>query len=341
MDLAIRFPAQGRIHLESRFLFAEPGERNCRQFVERVFQAPEITQVTIRSLADSSEVPRAELGFCPRTYTLQQVVERVKDSLNPRKASSHGAHQANGHAASNGHGPVHSNGHASKNGAAALAPARVLEPLGVSIPSVTPVRDAQGEIRYFRYGTIVTHWEIKHALPGRLRLKNPVIHRKAELCHAIERELMGVLGIDLFKTNSLTSTVLVQYDRRQLSKDQIIEILESALAHAEQPAQKDRLDLHLPLCSASVPMAAVAQFAVPGLLPAAAVLFAYTSIPTFRAAREVLVEERRLGVDVLDAIVVVGCLGTMSIFRGPSSAGALASAESWSRKRRTIPRNCS
>jgi heavy metal translocating P-type ATPase len=51
-------------------------------------------------------------------------------------------------------------------------------------------------------------------------------------------------------------------------------------------------------------------------LPAAAVLFAYTSIPTFRAAREVLVEERRLGVDVLDAIVVVGCLGTMSIFPG-------------------------
>ena len=88
------------------------------------------------------------------------------------------------------------------------------------------------------------------------------------------------------------------------------------LAHAENPAQKDKLDLHLPLCTASVPMAAIAQFAAPGLLPAAAVLFAYTSIPTFKAAREVLVDERRLGVDVLDAIVVVGCLGTMAIFPG-------------------------
>ncbi len=45
-------------------------------------------------------------------------------------------------------------------------------------------------------------------------------------------------------------------------------------------------------------------------------LFAYTSIPTFKAARAVLVDERRLGVDVLDAIVVVGCLGTMAIFPG-------------------------
>ena len=186
----------------------------------------------------------------------------------------------------------------------------------MTFTSVTPVRDAKGEIRYFRHGTIVTQWEIKHELPGRLRLKNPVIHRKAEFCQAIERELMGVLGIDYFKTNPLTSTVLVQYDRRQLTRDQIIEILEAALANAEHPAQKDKPDLHLPLCTASVPMAAIAQFAAPALLPAAAILFAYTSIPTFKAAREVLVEERRLGVDVLDAIVVVGCLGTMSIFPG-------------------------
>ncbi len=88
----------------------------------------------------------------------------------------------------------------------------------MTITSITPVRDGNGEIRYFRHGTIVTHWEIKHELPGRLRLKNPVIHRKAELCQAIERELMGVLGIDYFKTSPLTSTVLVQYDRKQLSQ---------------------------------------------------------------------------------------------------------------------------
>ncbi len=41
-----------------------------------------------------------------------------------------------------------------------------------------------------------------------------------------------------------------------------------------------------------------------------------TSIPTFKAARDVLFVERRLGVDVLDAIVVVGCLSTMQIFPG-------------------------
>jgi heavy metal translocating P-type ATPase len=72
----------------------------------------------------------------------------------------------------------------------------------------------------------------------------------------------------------------------------------------------------LPICSASLPLAAFAQFAFPPLLPVAAVVFAYTSIPTFKEARAVLFEEKRLGVDVLDAIVVIGCLGTMSIFPG-------------------------
>ena len=59
----------------------------------------------------------------------------------------------------------------------------------------------------------------------------------------------------------LTSTVLVHYDRKQLSQDQIIEILESAPGARREPAQKDKLDLHLPLCTASMPLAAAAQFA--------------------------------------------------------------------------------
>jgi heavy metal translocating P-type ATPase len=352
MDLAVRFPDQGRIQLESRFLFSEPQDPNCRRFLERVFQAPEITEVTIKNQEGSGEVPRAELGFCPRTYTLKQVVDRVTRLLNPGKARSRLVHdrktkksngtfgsngfaaESNGHTSSNGHvtgsngrasskghaaglnGHASSNGHVAHNDSASGLSRSAVDHVGVTITSITPARDVNGEIRYFRYGTIVTHWEIKHELPGRLRLKNPLLHRKKELCEAIERELMGVLGVDYFKTNPLTNTVLVQFDRRQLNRNQIIEILETALVNAEHPAERDKLDMHLPVCTALVPFAATAQFAAPVLLPAAAVMFAYTSIPTFKCAREVLVEEKRLGVDVLDAIVVVGCLGTMAIFPG-------------------------
>ena len=42
MDLAIRFPDQGQIHLESRFLFSEPLDPKCQRFLERVFQRPRL-----------------------------------------------------------------------------------------------------------------------------------------------------------------------------------------------------------------------------------------------------------------------------------------------------------
>ena len=104
MDLAVRFPDQGRIYLESHFLFSEPHDPECRRFLERVFQAPEITEITIKSQQGSREVPRAELGYCPKTHTLREVVDRVTGLLNPRKSRSrptkkaHGASSLNGHA---------------------------------------------------------------------------------------------------------------------------------------------------------------------------------------------------------------------------------------------------
>ena len=127
---------------------------------------------------------------------------------------------------------------------------------------------------------------------------------------------MSVLGVDRYKTSSRDCRAKIEYDPRQLCPVQIIEILDAALANAEHPDQLDRLDLHLPICTASLPLAAVAQFAMPALLPLSAALFAYTSIPSFRGAYEVLFKERRLGVDVLDSIVVIGCLATMQVFPG-------------------------
>ena len=95
---------------------------------------------------------------------------------------------------------------------------------------------------------------------------------------------MGVLGIDQYKTSSLDLHRLGSTTTRgSCSKLQVIEILDSALANAEHPTRLDKLDLHLPVCTASLPIAATAQFAIPPLLPVAAAVFAYTSIPTFQA----------------------------------------------------------
>ena len=62
----------------------------------------------------------------------------------------------------------------------------------------------------------------------------------------------------------------------------MIEILDGALAGAEQPQTLDKLDLHLPVCTGSLPLAATAQFVAAPLLPAAAALFALHVDPDFQ-----------------------------------------------------------
>ena len=101
-----------------------------------------------------------------------------------------------------------------------------------------------------------------------MKLQNPVLYRRAVLCEAVERELMSVLGVDRYETSSLDCRVKIEYDPRQLRPAQLVEILDGALANVEHPDRLDRLDLDLAICTASLPIAAIAQFAMPALLPA-------------------------------------------------------------------------
>ena len=124
-DLAVSFPARGVIRLSSHALFGDTDSPTCRRFLERVFQAEEISDVTI-TMGDS---PRAELRYCPKTWTLQAVVNRVASFLRQSpQANGHvgtnGYSTSNGYSASNGHATTNghsgSNGYSGSNGHAAI-----------------------------------------------------------------------------------------------------------------------------------------------------------------------------------------------------------------------------
>lgn len=92
---------------------------------------------------------------------------------------------------------------------------------------------------------------------------NSVLYRKRSLCDAIERELMSVLGVNRYDTDAGRCRVDVEYDPRQITATQLAEILDAALALAEHPTRLDRISRELTICTASLPIAAVAQFAFP------------------------------------------------------------------------------
>ena len=284
VDVRVVSPAEGVIRVESALLFAKADGHHCRRFLERVFLAPEIHSAAITASAK----PYVDLHFDAKRHRRRDVLRRLATLL--------------------------------KDGGAKHGPGR--EKLAIA-PAIT-ARDQQGVVRYRQYENLVTGWQVVTNQPGAIKLKNPVLFRKAVLCQAIERELMSVLGIDRYETSVLRCWVHIEYDPGQLGPAQIIEILDTALANTEHPSQLDKINLDLAISTVSVPLAATAQFAVPALLPVAAAVFAYTAIPSFRGAYRVLLKERRLGVDLLDSIVVLGCLATGQILPGAVLVVSLA-----------------
>ncbi|MGA9924305.1 MAG: hypothetical protein WBQ29_12975, partial [Isosphaeraceae bacterium] len=135
------------------------------------------------------------------------------------------------------------NGHASSNGRIVPHTAEG-GPSGPSVAVLSVARNRNGVVRYTRPAVAPSGWQVKLDRPGRLRLKNPVIYRNSDLCQAIERELMTVLGVEKYKTGSITCSVQVDYDPRELTRDQMVEILDSALDNAEHPTKLDKLDLY-------------------------------------------------------------------------------------------------
>jgi Cu2+-exporting ATPase len=286
-DTLISFPSPGTVRIASRSLFGQTDHPTCRRFIALAFQSREVHSLSI----EGGDDPRADLCFCARTYKAEAVLRGIAGRLGGR--SSRGSHSTAQDAP----------------GFATLDPSPRISPLDLA-------RDYRGVVRYYRHDSLVTGWEVVSQLRGRLRLRNRALVRRAALCRAVERELTTTLGIERFTTSATSGSVLVHHDPEQFDVAGVIEILDAALTRAELPPKPDDPDTHLSICTASIPLAAAAQFAAPPLLPVAAALFAYTAIPTFKEARRVLSEERRLGVDALDAVVVVGCLGTLSIFPG-------------------------
>ena len=298
MDISVTFPESGAIEICSQELLADPSSETCSTLMRRILQSAGVLSLSLHGTKPKARrTPHghrisAVVRYCTRTKNRKEIVEEICRQLTGESS-----------------GQYSYNGSASTGGPTGKPVQRDHQPLNL-------FHDREGVIRLYRHGPIVTTWEVRHELPNRIRLYHPALHRRKEVCQEIERELMSVLGIDNYKTSPGTGTVLVIYNRKKLRREQIIEILDTALGHTVVPAKPDRPDFSFPLCVASMPLAAVAQFAVPALLPVSAALFVYTAIPSFKGAYEVVFKERRLGVDVLDSIVVVGCLATGAIFAG-------------------------
>ena len=64
-----------------------------------------------------------------------------------------------------------------------------------------------------------------HDLPGRLRIKTPVMKNDKEAACAVEALLLAVAGVGSVAVNTTTGSCLVNYDPKEAKCDDIISVL--------------------------------------------------------------------------------------------------------------------
>ena len=335
MDVRVTFPAADRINIQSDRLFSDPTNGLCRDFARRVMQSAAVFELTIHSGA--RRPASAEVRFCTKTKTRQSVVEEICSRLVGDEGQFF-YDQSDKSLATAAGSTRRSN---SRNGR------KKAKPVPAARLAIGPAHEPQmycddvGTVRLYRHGPIVSSWKVLHELPGRMRLHHPALHRRKEVCQAIDRELMSVLGVDHYKSHPMSATVLVKYDSSRLRREQVIEILESVVTNTVVPAKTDDVDLHFPLATASLPLAAVAEFALPALLPFSAALFVYTAIPSFKVR---IRSFSRSVVSGSTSWIPSSCSAASRRARSSlvrCSAGAWVLAACFSRRRRMTRQECS
>jgi Cu2+-exporting ATPase len=175
-------------------------------------------------------------------------------------------------------------------------------------------------LRVFRHGTIISTWEARHEVHGLIRLRNPLVLNKPHLVQRLERGLLGLPGVDSFRTQTLAGSLTVEFNPQVTNRQGIVAHLDTALAQTPGRVKRAKSDHAFSVATVSLFLSAWATFVVPPLRPLAMVLMLYTAVPSFQRARRVLQDERRLGVDVLDSIIFIACSLTGQVFAGAMTA---------------------
>src|SRR5262245_56049913 len=88
IDIAVAYPREGAIELQSRFLFSQPENESCQLFLQRLSLAEEVSEIAIHAARQT-----ADINYCPDCFSRRQALNAIGRCL------SNGSHKKNGHRA--------------------------------------------------------------------------------------------------------------------------------------------------------------------------------------------------------------------------------------------------
>lgn len=139
-----------------------------------------------------------------------------------------------------------------------------------------------------RHGAALSTWELRHALPGRLRLRHPCLRGRRGVIDAVLEELTALPGVLECRASVYTGSLLVLHDPERLGSDELLRVCEAALYRA------DTRDVPVPSLSrvtvttAIYGLAVAGHFVYPPLLLLCAALLVGANLGTFARAGRAL-----------------------------------------------------
>ncbi len=184
------------------------------------------------------------------------------------------------------------------------------------------IDESRDKISLNRYYDYLTTWEIVHATRDRVRLRDARLIGDRALGERLERGLWGSPGIRSATAKSLTGNMIIRFDPSATNVDRILRDLDAVLWGSLVVSEPDGSHLArvgFATANASLVAAAIADFFVPVVWPAAAALLILCNKSAIKAAGRQL-RERKLGVPVLYTVIVAA-----TVVSGQFVAAALMS----------------
>lgn len=192
------------------------------------------------------------------------------------------------------------------------------DPLHLSAPAGVPVC-----VR--RYGAVLSTWEVRHVLPGRLRIRHRSLRGHRGIADALLEELATAPGVLECRVGLHTGSLLVVHDPRHLGHDELLRLCESALSRAGANAAGAPSLARFGVGTLLLTCAFAGYHVYPPLLVACALLLVAANVDTFRRAW------RSLRAGKLDVDVAYCTLITVVLFYGDFRSIALTAfcVRSW------------
>jgi len=166
----------------------------------------------------------------------------------------------------------------------------------------------QANIRVYRFGNRLTTWNITGLRADRFRLRHPRLSRDHMLGRTIERLVLSMPGVRDARLGIWTGDLVIHVDLLQFDVDALLAVVQHATDERSfSPVGSSSLKMAGK--TASLGVAALADFVVPALMPISAVLLVATNLQTLSNVSSDL-KRRHIGLSTLLATIVIGTLAT-------------------------------